>query len=364
MLMAMSMLVVFLVLAALYESRAIPLPVMTMICAWRPAPAAVAAALRRSRLELLDAQRQSYASQQTLLDLRRAQFKSAIALYKALGGRLEQSCAQERDGARQTIFRRGVPMPASLLRVFVLVLGLLCPPARAQEPVPAAAPLRVVGFSYPPFMYLDERNAPAGPMVELVAEAMRRMGQPARIELLPLARALQQVESGEASAMFTVKKTPQREAQYVFSSEPLLIQEYVIFVAHDSTLAFRGDLGVLAMSSIGVVGATSYGAIFDAAAQQGVFKKLEMSSSHEANFRKLLAGRMDAIVCSRAVGLEILKQLQATGRVKISGPPIETTQSYLMFNKAAATPQRLAGFDHAIRAMRHEGRAGANRKAR
>lgn len=43
-----------------------------------------------SRLELLDAQRQSYASQQTLLDLRRDQFSSAVALYKALGGGLEK----------------------------------------------------------------------------------------------------------------------------------------------------------------------------------------------------------------------------------------------------------------------------------
>jgi len=39
-----------------------------------------------SRLEMLDAQRQYYAAQSTLLDLRRDHFKSAIALYKALGG--------------------------------------------------------------------------------------------------------------------------------------------------------------------------------------------------------------------------------------------------------------------------------------
>lgn len=43
-----------------------------------------------SRLELLDAQRQAYAAQQTLLDVRRDQFKSAVALYKALGGGLEE----------------------------------------------------------------------------------------------------------------------------------------------------------------------------------------------------------------------------------------------------------------------------------
>ena len=42
-----------------------------------------------SRLELLDAQRQSYAAQGTLLDLRREQFRSAVALYKALGGGAE-----------------------------------------------------------------------------------------------------------------------------------------------------------------------------------------------------------------------------------------------------------------------------------
>lgn len=38
------------------------------------------------RLELLDAQRQLYAAQQSLLDLRREAFGSTVALYKALGG--------------------------------------------------------------------------------------------------------------------------------------------------------------------------------------------------------------------------------------------------------------------------------------
>ncbi|WP_199538411.1 MULTISPECIES: efflux transporter outer membrane subunit [unclassified Duganella] len=41
-----------------------------------------------SRLELLDAQRLLYASQQTLLELRRNEFGNAVALYKALGGGL------------------------------------------------------------------------------------------------------------------------------------------------------------------------------------------------------------------------------------------------------------------------------------
>ncbi|MBN3820214.1 efflux transporter outer membrane subunit, partial [Paraburkholderia sp. Se-20369] len=40
------------------------------------------------RLELLDSQRQLYAARQSLLDLRRAEFGNAVALYKALGGGL------------------------------------------------------------------------------------------------------------------------------------------------------------------------------------------------------------------------------------------------------------------------------------
>ncbi|MGK5023379.1 substrate-binding periplasmic protein [Janthinobacterium sp. RB2R34] len=248
----------------------------------------------------------------------------------------------------------------TLLRILLLSLALLSTHVWADERV--ASPLRVVSFPYPPFMLIDERSKPAGPMVELVSEAFRRVGQPASIELLPLARALLQVETGEAAAMFTVKKTPERVAKYLFSSEPVLVQDYVIFVASDSTLAFRGDLNALAMSSIGVVAGTSYGAIFDAAARQGTFKKLESAGSHDANFRKLLAGRMDAVVCSRAVGVEILRQLQASWRVKISGPPIETTQSYLMFNKAVATPKLVEKFDHAIRTMRKEGLLDTYRK--
>lgn len=46
-----------------------------------------------SRLELLDAQRQAYAAQQTLLGLQRLAFRSAVSLYKALGGGLQETTA-------------------------------------------------------------------------------------------------------------------------------------------------------------------------------------------------------------------------------------------------------------------------------
>ncbi|RKP46486.1 efflux transporter outer membrane subunit [Trinickia fusca] len=52
------------------------------------------------RLELLDSQRQLYAARQALLDLRRAEFGNAVALYKALGGGLTDTGAAPVVAAR------------------------------------------------------------------------------------------------------------------------------------------------------------------------------------------------------------------------------------------------------------------------
>ncbi|MGN7983672.1 efflux transporter outer membrane subunit [Burkholderia sp. 22313] len=50
------------------------------------------------RLELLDSQRQLYASRQALLDLRNAELGNAVALYKALGGGLVDTDVAPTDG--------------------------------------------------------------------------------------------------------------------------------------------------------------------------------------------------------------------------------------------------------------------------
>ncbi|WP_116123690.1 efflux transporter outer membrane subunit [Paraburkholderia sp. BL6669N2] len=54
------------------------------------------------RLELLDSQRQLYAARQTLLELRRAEFGNAVALYKALGGGLTDTDLRPADGTARS----------------------------------------------------------------------------------------------------------------------------------------------------------------------------------------------------------------------------------------------------------------------
>lgn len=251
----------------------------------------------------------------------------------------------------------------------LLVATTLVPPVLARAPLYAAAPtatslpagplvarpLVLVSFDYPPYMEARSGQAPGGMAVELVNAVFARMRQPAEVQLYPLARSLSLIDTPRADGFFTIKKTPAREQKYLFPREPLLTQDFVVFARAGTHLAFKGDVSELADVRLGVVNQVSYGGVFDAAAARGVFRKLEVAQTYEANFRKLLAGRMDALVSSRVMGAEVLRRLGATDRVTVVGPPIETTQSYLIFNRSTVPTSVAAAFDQALGAMRRDG---------
>jgi NodT family efflux transporter outer membrane factor (OMF) lipoprotein len=65
------------------------------------------------RLELLDSQRQLYASRQVLLDLRRAEFGNAVALYKSLGGGLTETDVRPADPAPELSLAAPHPLARS-----------------------------------------------------------------------------------------------------------------------------------------------------------------------------------------------------------------------------------------------------------
>jgi polar amino acid transport system substrate-binding protein len=229
-------------------------------------------------------------------------------------------------------------------------LLLLAAPASSED-----RPVHLVTFAYPPFVEVTGDKPATGMMIDTVTAVFSRMGRPMTLETYPLARALRMLEIGEADGLFTIKKTPEREAAYFFPKTHLLTQDFVFFVLADSDIEFNGDLKNMTQASIGVVQNTSYGQVFDTAARSDTFKRLEPALSFEANFKKLLAGRMDAVVCSRIVGMTILKKLNASKQVRVTGPPIETARSYIAFNRSTVTPALVAEFDRVLGAMQKDG---------
>lgn len=227
---------------------------------------------------------------------------------------------------------------------------LLCSaPLFATEP-----PLRLLTLEYPPYINRAGDRA-EGLVVEIVNEVFSRMGNRIDIQFYPWSRSLRMLESGQADALFTIKKTPERETTMLFPRESLISQDYVFFKLKTSRFNFDGNYGSIAETSIGVVQDTSYGARFDEAVRQGYFKRLDSAPNYELTFRKLLGGRVDAVICSHLVGLEILKKLGALDQVVVSGPPSETTVSYLVFTRGKDHTKLAALFDQHLAAMKKNG---------
>lgn len=215
-------------------------------------------------------------------------------------------------------------------------------------------PLQLATLEYPP--YITQLNQqPQGFVVDIVKTAFARIGQPIQIEFFPIARGQVRLLNGQADAFFSIKKTAEREQTMLFAQTPLMRQDYVFFVRKGSPWRFDGRFESLAGASVGVVSATSYGGRFDAAVQAGSFPRLEPVTTHETNFRKLIAGRVDTVICSRLVGLYYLGLLDGLDAVEVSGPVVETTQSHLAFTRQKDYTALARQFDEALERMEQDG---------
>jgi len=233
-----------------------------------------------------------------------------------------------------------------ILAVFLLIFRAPC--------TAADTPLRLATLEYPPYI-TDTGQGVQGLAVDVVNVAFSRIGRSIRTELLPIARGQIKLLNGDVDGYFSIKKTPEREQSMLFTQKALMTQEYVFFVRKDSRWRFTGSFNSLDGASIGIVIATSYGSRFDNAVQAGTLKKLEKVNDHESNFRKLLGRRVDAVICSRLVGLYYLGLLNGLSEVEVTGPVVETTSSYLVFTRKQDYTALSQQFDLAMESMERDG---------
>ena len=236
-------------------------------------------------------------------------------------------------------------------RCMILAFSLLIPFSQCMA---AETQLRLATLEYPPYIINADQNA-QGLTVDIVRTAFSRIGQPIKIEFYPIARGQYMLLEGEVDGFFSIKKTPEREKSMLFPQKALINQDYVFFVRKDSLWRFSGNFDSLANATIGIVNGTSYGNRFDSAVQAGMFRKLDSATDYVMTFRKLLAGRVDAVICSRLVGLYYLRALNGLNDAEISGPPVEATVSYLAFTRKKDFTVLSQQFDQALENMARDG---------
>lgn len=243
------------------------------------------------------------------------------------------------------------------LRAWCCVAWLCAGAATAGEPMPAT--LRAVGDNWCPYNCATDSQLP-GYLVEL----MRRVLGPRyrldyRVE--PWTRAVELVTSSDADLLLAT--TPQTTPDLRLSV-PLGVDRSCLFVRADNPWRYH-RVADLEQIRLGVIQDYKYDADgpIDAMVARAIAAKsrrIEVATGEDAlrqNFRKLAAGRMDAVIENENVGAWTIAQLGQRQTLVNAG----CVEGYLGTVHVALAPARgdgkalLGAFDKGVAALRANG---------
>ena len=202
-----------------------------------------------------------------------------------------------------------MPLIAQLLTV--LLFTCLSLTARGEK-------LRIVTEPWAPYVY-EENGKSLGLDYEATAIVFKRLGIDVEWQFLPWKRCLSMLEQGQADGVLDIFHSAERDATLLYPSEPLSQVEFVMFYANERPYPFR-TLDDLKGLTIG----TSPGYLYSKDFSESTLFTQEPAPTHEANFGKLVRGRIDLLITDRRVGQHLLDQLNI--RDKITENPIIISQ--------------------------------------
>ncbi|HYD99234.1 MAG TPA: transporter substrate-binding domain-containing protein [Alphaproteobacteria bacterium] len=158
-------------------------------------------------------------------------------------------------------------------------LLLLALPVRAEE-------VRLMTEVFPPFNYMAD-NQLTGLSVEVVRAMAARLGHPGDVEVLPWSRAVALLDSEPGRGLFSMARTPAREAKYRWVG-PIAETRAVFMGRKDARLRIDSLDAAREVGLIGVMKDTPTEKELRAAG----FANLDVASDHRANPKKLESGRI------------------------------------------------------------------------
>ncbi|MEG0247463.1 MAG: transporter substrate-binding domain-containing protein [Pseudomonas sp.] len=184
-----------------------------------------------------------------------------------------------------------------ITRLFwILLLACLSPLALAER-------LRLVSDDWAPYVYLQD-GQPRGIDYEVTTQVFRRLGVEVEWQFLPWKRCLAMIEQGLADGIVDIFQIDTRKPFLIYPTEPMSDVEFVLFQARARRHAVNG-LDDLAGLAVGTSPGYTYGALFNDSPR---FRR-EAAPTHEANFGKLMLGRIDLLITDRRVGRYLMQQL-------------------------------------------------------
>ena len=187
---------------------------------------------------------------------------------------------------------------------------------RAEEP-PASSPvLRAASeLDYPPFALVQKDGTADGFSVDLLKAVTQAVGLQVTFSVGPWAEIKEKLALRQIDVLPLVSYTPERDKIYDFTA-PYLRMQGTVFVRIGETrinsFADLKDKEVLVMR-----GDTAH----EYAVKEKLSDKLILTADYETAMKLLAAGRHDAVVMQRLVGLMLLKKLATTNIMPLDSAP-------------------------------------------
>lgn len=229
---------------------------------------------------------------------------------------------------------------------FLLALLLLINPLQA-------AGLRLAFNTLEPWKQYDAAGRASGAYTEIARELARRLDLQLEIVDCPLKRCLAMLAGGRADLAVGLQRSPERDAYLAFLATP-----YRLHSADKVFYLRREEAGRLARYDdlLGLrLGVKLGSELFDRFDADPRLDK-QAVPENATNFRKLLAGRVDAVALAEDQGEFLLATLGLAGKVA-KAPYRESDGSPRSVALARSSPHylRLAEFEAAMAAMRRDG---------
>ncbi len=224
-----------------------------------------------------------------------------------------------------------------------------------------AKELLLVTLESPPSEYIKNNKA-TGTNVDIVTEALNRLGYDVKIKFYPWKRALMMVENGLADGIIDAAYSQNRAKYLYYPKEELYTEEWYGFINQYSNLTLDEDFKNAKNIKLGVPRAFFFGGKIQEAIDKGMFKFLDIGHNNISNIKKLVANRFDMLIGVKATILFHAKEIGYLDKIKIikiSGTNknylLNSSKTYLGFSKKRVNKKLVEEFSKSIVQMKTDG---------
>lgn len=178
---------------------------------------------------------------------------------------------------------------------------------------------------WPPYSYADG----SGISNQKVIEAFALEGVKVNIQVLPFARILNLLKTGNAILGVNVAKTDETKEQFLFHKSPLYTVKSHFYYWHNKPLIVGTKEELNKNTRIGAIIGYDYGDFID---KNEVGLKIERVKNHEQNLKKLSSHRLDALILFDDIAGELITTNNLENKL-IKGPPGDSIEIFVAFSK-------------------------------